>query len=139
MIIPLVQCDCRTEEHQGGVESCEHLIMLGIYVKCLSRRELWPISNIQTHSISEVSFAFDSFPNLKYRSAGQRMMGGTACSTPQEEKLKRLLDRALAGVDSGLRGLCLFCVKYGASTKKDGNCHAELECHYLAKPEHETG
>ena len=122
---------------------------MGKYLKCLSRRGLWPISNIDTYSISRVLKELASFPDLEdledqeyqeyqeYHPAGRRMMAGTGHSMRQEENLKTQLNEAVDSVDSELRGLCLSCVKYGTSTEKDGNCHAELECDFLAKTEHE--
>lgn len=52
--------------------------------------------------------------------------------------METLLSKAVHDVDSKVTGLCLSCVRHGY-TEKDGNRPAELECHCLAKTEHETG
>ena len=87
-------------------------------MKCLSRRGMWPTSNIQTYSVHDVSYAFESFPNLEYY-------------MPHKLNLKDQLSKAVGDVNNEVKGLCLSCVKHVASTEKDGNCHAELECNRL--------
>lgn len=87
-------------------------------MKCLSRRGIWPTSNIQAYSIHDISYAFESFPNLEYY-------------MPHKLNLKDLLSRAIGDVDNEVKGLSLSCVKHVTSTEKDGNCHAELECDRL--------
>ena len=104
--------------------------MLGKYIEFLHHRGFWPISKIQISSISEVSFAFESFPKFDYTSAEQGMMGGTGYSMSQGINLKRLLYLAVGDVNRKVTGLCLSCVKDGRYTEKDGNCQASLKCRF---------
>ena len=113
---------------------------LGHYIKCLHDRGFWPISKIQICSISEVLFAIDSFSKLDDISAEPRTMGGTGCSMALlGVNWKMVLKETVDDVNHKVTGLCLSCVNHGRYTKKDGNCHGELECRFLAKTEHETG
>lgn len=130
LVIPLLECDCNFDEHQYNDQPCQHLNVFAKYQKCLFRRRLWPISTIQTYSISEVLKAFESFPNLGYIPTGQRMSGGMDILTSQEVNLKRRLDKAVSDVDRKVTGLCLSCIRHGRYNEEDGNCHAEFACHF---------
>ena len=129
----LLEYGCVTEEYQGRVQSCEHLMLLGKYIKCLYDRGLWPISKIQICSIYNALDLFGSLAKLDCSAVERQMMGGTGCLTCQEVDFKDLLEETLGYLDRKATGLCLSCVKHGRCTEREGNCHAELECQFLAK------
>ena len=106
--------------------------MSGKYLRWLSRRRLWPTSNIQQHTILSVLDAFESFPDLEYYEKVEGL-------PTLKKNAKSILSKVAVDVANELKGLCLSCVKHVTSEEEDGNCHAELQCDRLAKTQQETG
>ena len=100
--------------------------MAGHYLKCLSRYGFWPISNIQTYSISRISFVVEGRGRHEDFSSGQ-------------EYMEKVLRTAVHDVDKKVTGLFLSCVRNGMYTEKDGECHSDLNCCCLSKDSTQQG
>ena len=125
-VTPHIQCKCNNGLYQGNFQSCEHLVLAGLYLKCLSRHGFWPISNIQTYSIFRISCIVGGLERREVVSPGQVYM-------------EQILKTAVHDVDKKVTGLFLSCVRNGVYIEKEDERHTDLNCCCLSKDSTQQG
>ena len=122
--------DCPAKlQHEARTTSCEHLSKIGHYFKWLYGSGLWPLSKMQTLSITKVSDRLSKFENYDRDPAEVYWLEGIhyiGCQTPQTD-LKDVLEGHAKKAVETQQGLCLACVKRGRVAEEEGNCRAEDE------------